>query len=288
QGLTDEHYLELDLGELDDPRQITLFLTGWVWPTDTSINISIAQNPEAPAPRPPSVWTPDADGEWKEVVPYMGFPGGKTKTIAVDLSSAFPADDYRVRIVTSMEIYWDEVFFTVDEEPSAYRKYELPLVSGELRFRGFSERVARPHHAPETYDHSRTTRQPQWPPMAGQFTRYGDVTELVRATDDLQVVFGAGDALTLAFQAPDEPLPDGWTRDFLVYNVGWDKDADLNTVYGQTVGPLPFRAMPRYPYQPDTTFPATPRHRRYLDEYQTRQQDRVEFWRQILNWDGSS
>src|SRR5262249_39356 len=73
-------------------------------------------------------------------------------------------------------------------------------------------------------------------------------------------------------------------RDFLLYNVGWDKDADLNTVYGQTVEPLPFAAMERYPYGAAQDFPDTPTHREYLRTWQTRTQPEAAFWRSVLRW----
>ena len=52
-------------------------------------------------------------------------------------------------------------------------------------------------------------------------------------------------------------------------------------VLGQTVEPLPFRKMTRYPFGPDETYPNTPFHHEYLRKYQTRTQDFGRFWRQI-------
>ena len=40
KGLTPIHYLELDLGELKSAENLTLFLHGWIRPTDCSLNIS--------------------------------------------------------------------------------------------------------------------------------------------------------------------------------------------------------------------------------------------------------
>ncbi len=117
--------------------------------------------------------------------------------------------------------------------------------------------------------------------MLGKFTRYGDVLPLVREPDDMQVVLGAGDEMTLEFEVPEQKLPEGWKRDFVIYNVGWDKDADLNTVHGQSVEPLPFRAMERYPYEPEQEFPSSEIYKRYLRTYQTRGQQPTEFWNQI-------
>jgi hypothetical protein len=281
QGLVEPHYLELDLGSLNDPQKITLFLSGWTWPTDTSINVALGENPNLAGPQPPSLWVPNERGEWIEAIGYIGFPGGKTKTIAIDISDVFPSDDYRLRVHTSMEIYWDAAFFSVDEQAAETRQQEAPLVSAELRYRGFSHRGERQGNGPESYDASRIDPWPHWPPMLGRFTRYGDATELVRERDDLLAVFGAGDALELRFAKPADDPPPGWKRDFLLYNVGWDKDADLNTVAGQTPEPLPFSAMPRYPLPPDVAPPDTPALRDYLRRYQTREQPRSAFWRLV-------
>jgi hypothetical protein len=282
QGLTPEHYIELDLGPLEDPQQITLFLTGWIWPTDTSLNIAFAQDPETDGPRMPSVLVPDADGQWRETIAYMGFPGGKTKTIAVDLSEAFLTSDYRVRIQTTAEIYWDEAFFSVDEPEVELRQTPLTLQSAEVAYRGFSSEIPRPDQAPQMYDASSVRRDPIWPPMRGNFTRYGPVTRLLQDGDDMLVVIGAGDALTVRFAVPDQDPPPGWKRDFLLHSIGYDKDADLNTIYGQTVEPLPYRGMSQYPAGPDEAVPDGEAFQRYLRRYQTRQQDPQAFWRRLV------
>ena len=280
QGLTDEHFLELDLGKLDHPLEIMLFLTGWIHPTDTSLNVAVGENPALGLPRPPYLLVPNEQGEWQEVRPYMGFPGGKTKTIAVDLSNLFPAEDYRLRIVTSAEIYWDEAFFTVDEQPAPTKLTPLKLIAADLHERGFSGTFPTRANAPDTYDYNQVSREPRWPPMAGKFTRYGDVRSLLAEADDLHAVMGSGDEMTLEFAAASEPPP-GWKRDFLLHNVGWDKDADLNTVFGQTVEPLPFAAMKSYPFPPGETYPDSPRHRRYLETFQTWEQPPSRFWKQL-------
>ncbi|HUY36236.1 MAG TPA: FG-GAP-like repeat-containing protein [Pirellulales bacterium] len=279
-GWAEEHFLELDLGPFDAQREAMLFLTGWIFPTGTSVNVGISQNPNFQAPRPPALWVPDAQGAWREVRSFMGFPGGKTKTIAIDLTDAFLCDDHRLRIATGMEIYWDEAFFTVDEPEVAVEVTPLALTSAEMHYRGFSRRTPGEHHGPDHYDYDDVQVEPIWPAMEGFFTRYGPVDELLTATDDLLVIMGSGDELTLEFAAPPAPRP-GWKRDFLLYNVGWDKDADLNTVYGQTVEPLPFGAMSGYPYAGEEDYPDTPRHREYLRTYQTRRQDPLRFWRQV-------
>jgi hypothetical protein len=276
QGLTEPHFLELDLGQLDDPQDITLFLTGWIRPTDTSLNVAISQRPDLESTQPPSVHVPNAKGEWVKVQPYMGFPGGKTKTIAIDLSGIFPTNDYRVRIATTMEIYWDHTFFTVDEEPAEVRTTDMPLLSADLRYRGFSKKIPHPGLGPGTYDYNQLDVHQQWPPMEGRLTTYGDVTELVSQTDNRQALLGAGDEMEVRFKATSTELPVGWKRDFILHNVGWDKDADLNTVFGQTVNPLPFAGMVGYP-DPNGPVDQKP------FAAQTRQQPRAKFWRVFSN-----
>ncbi len=256
QGYTHPHYIELDFGEVVSPRQpspesITLFLTGWVYPTDTSINAQIASNPALPAPRPPYLLTPDENGVWREVQDFTGFPGGKTKTIAIDVSKAFTGNDYRLRLATSMELYWDAAFLKVGDQDVKIVQQPTRLLSADLHYRGFSKVIDHPGDGPQRYDYAQVNADPVWPPMQGGFTRYGDVHELIKDEDDRLVILGAGDEMTLRFAAPEKPCPKGWQRDFVLHNVGYDKDADLNTVYGQTVSPLPFRSMKGYPYVED-------------------------------------
>ncbi|MEZ6066618.1 MAG: hypothetical protein R3B90_13130 [Planctomycetaceae bacterium] len=223
---------------------------------------------------------PDASGEFVEAIPFTGFPGGKTKTIAIELNELFDGDDTRVRLATSMELYWDRIAFVVDEESQSVDVTPLALRQADYRWRGFSARVPHPQLGPETYDYQQVSTAPAWPSMAGSFTRYGDVRELLSTADDRQVVMGSGDTIELSFAAPDRELPEGWRRDFLLHCVGWDKDADLQTIYGQTSEPLPFRGMTQYPYEPGESFPDDEPHREYLREWQTREQPA----RQWLRW----
>ncbi|XZE21715.1 FG-GAP-like repeat-containing protein [Pirellulaceae bacterium SH449] len=294
QGLTETHWMEIDFREEDSgesdgssSNDIVLYLTGWLFPTCTSLNLAMDENPLRPSLMPPSIQVPDESGNWVEVVPYAGFPGGKTKTIAIDLTGLFLCDDQRIRLVSNMELCWDEVFYTRGERNPRTESYvvtELELLDADLHYRGFSELVSQPGNAPKKYDYEQVTKEPIWPPMKGAFTKYGDVTNLIREADDLQVVMGAGDEMTVRFSANVTNLPDGWVRDFVIYNVGWDKDADLNTIHGQDTGPLPFRGMARYPYAPDQEFPNSPAHVEFLKQYQTRFQDAPAFWNQIRDF----
>jgi hypothetical protein len=183
-----------------------------------------------------------------------------------------------------MEFYWDQIFFTVDEEPVELRTAELELVGADLHPRGYSRVVPDEGNGPERFFYDDVSHTPKWPPMLGRFTRYGDVLPLLSQRDDLLLVMGAGDETTLRFAAI-EPPPPGWKRDFLLYSVGWNKDANLETVLGRSSEPLPFAAMPAYPWHPGELTPEqrppdSPAYRDYLRTYQTREQTPA-YWRAI-------
>ncbi|MFH5803797.1 FG-GAP repeat domain-containing protein [Alienimonas sp. DA493] len=274
QGYTEPWTLELDLAGA--PRVgAVLLLTGWTFPTDTGLNVALSQNPDLAGPRPPTLALETADG-WETVLPNAGFPGGKTKTIALPLP-AFPTDSRRVRLSGTQELYWDRAAWCAPGNVEV-RTTTAELTSADLRYRGFSaRRWPASGHGPDQFDYQGVTRTPLWPPMAGPFTRFGDVRELLTAADDRQAVLASGDEIALSFTAPS--LPKGWTRDFVISSIGYDKDANLHTVHGQTVEPLPHAAMTRYPPPPDEAFPDTPELRNYLQEYQTRPADARGFWR---------
>lgn len=281
QGLVEQYFIEMDLGDLSGVSQAQLVMTGWMFPTDTSINIALSQNSLLHGPRPPFISMPRKEGNgetrWEEVVANMGFPGGKTKTIVVDIPvNEFEGDDYRLRISSSMELYWDEILIAVDAlaEPAVLRS--ATLHSAELHYRGFSARLPRLHHGPERYVYDEVTTDMIWPPMAGKFTRFGDTTELLSTEDNQLVVLASGDEMSVTFeQLP--PVREGWKRDFILHSVGWDKDADLNTITGHRVEPLPFSSMEQYPPLKMANENAS-EYKSYLERYQTRELDLDEFW----------
>ncbi len=271
QGLTELHDLVLDFGNLAAMDSVFLFLTGWIYPTDASINFALAQS-HALQVVPLHIQVKDSEGRWRTVIPDLGFPAGKNKTVIADLTGKFLSADNRVRIRTNMEIYWDRAFLAATASASPVTVTTLRPVAADLRYHGFSRMYRKGgRYGPQWYDYDVVSREPAWPPIVGALTRYGDVLPLLDTADDRYAIFGPGDEVALQFDtAAAPPLPPGWTRDFIIYTDAWLKDADLNTAAGGTVEPLPFHRMSRYPYGAEEAFPADALHRRFVETYNTR------------------
>jgi hypothetical protein len=287
QGIVRSHEVVLELPpEAASAERPFLFLQGWIFPTDASINVAVSQS-DAVASMSPRLEVPDGRGGWRTAIADIGFPAGKDKTVVVDLAGSVVPEDPRIRIRTSMQVYWDHAFFAVgavagaavaaDAEGAAGIEEEglrvqlLRPAAADLHYRGFSRGYRKGgRHGPQWFEYGDVTPDSPWLPIEGHFTRHGDVTPLLGESDDMYTVMAPGDEMTVEFDALPDP-PAGWTRTFLLYTDGWIKDADINTATGNTVEPLPFHAQSRYPHGPDDVYPADPAHRDYLSRYQTRE-----------------
>ena len=271
QGVVEPHDLILDLGETAGRPGSFLFLRGWIYPTDASINVALSQQTTLEVSAP-SLEVRDASGRWKTAIANLSFPSGKDKTVIVDLAGLFPTKDRRVRIRTTMQIYWDHAFLAQDIANGPARMTTLAPLSADLHFRGFSRMYRKGgRYGPYWFDYGDTRKESPWRPIEGAFTRFGDVLRLLREPDDMYVVMGPGDEATIQFDASSAAsLPPGWKRDFLLYTDGWIKDSDLNTAFGNTVEPLPFHGAQSYPYGPTDAYPNDQPRQRYLREYNTR------------------
>ena len=270
QGLTELHGITLTPTQALNPDNAVLYLKGWIFPTDASINVAMSQS-DAYKSTPPRVQVRNQSGDWETVIPNMGFPMGKNKTVRVDLSGKFLTDDYSVRIVTNMQLYWDHAFFTEETASQSTRKTVLSPQTADLQYRGFSRMYKSSPFGPHLFDHDSVSTDPKWIDLEGLYTRYGDVTPLLNETNDQYVIMNAGDAMTISFNADQAPpLPEGWKRHFILYTNGWLKDGDLNTAHGKTVEPLPFEGMSAYPYASNQGYPLNTSNLAYLEQYNTR------------------
>jgi len=271
QGVVEPHDLVLDLGNVAGAPGSYLFLRGWIYPTDASINVALGQQ-AAIKISPPSLEVRDAKGRWKTAIASIGFPSGKNKTMIVDLAGKFPTADHHVRIRTNMQIYWDQAFVARDLGTGVAKTTTLQPLSADLHYRGFSRMYRKGgRYGPYWFAYDDVSKETPWRPIEGAFTRFGDVLPLLGSADDMYVIMGPGDEATIEFDASSATaLPKGWKRDFLLYSDGWIKDSDLNTAFGTTVGPLPYHGVKAYPFDPGEAYPTDSQHQRYLREYDTR------------------
>jgi hypothetical protein len=271
QGIIEMSDLVLDPGNAGKSGKLLLYMTGWIFPTDASINVAISQSSDLKV-TPPQVQVKNKAGEWETVIENLGFPMGKNKTVIADLTGKFLTADHHIRIRTNMEIYWDQVFFSEDNSDQPVITTVMDASSADLHYRGFSRSFRKGgRYGPHWFDYSDVSKETKWNDLKGNYTRYGDVLPLLKESDNKYIISNAGDEVTIEFNADALPeLGKGWKRDFLIHTVGWVKDGDLNTAHGNTVIPLPYHGMKNYtPGQADT-YPADPDLIKYNSEYNTR------------------
>ncbi|MGB2664034.1 MAG: ASPIC/UnbV domain-containing protein, partial [Candidatus Acidiferrum sp.] len=251
QGITRDHYVEIDLGE-DAPKSGPLYLIaqGSIHDTESSLNVAITQGNRWRA-HGMSVEVPDGHAGWVTAQANLGFPAGRKKTVLFDLTNIFrPGTPRRVRLRTNLEIYWDCIEWAQGKPEAEVKTQTLGSSVADLHYRGYSV-IDRPDAgAPEVPDYYQIlgTKQ-RWRDLIGYYTRYGDVRELLQRIDDRYVIVDSGDELSLRF--PEQPPPPaGWLRDFILVGDGWIKDGDFNSTFSKTVLPLPYHAKDDYVDQP--------------------------------------
>lgn len=273
QGVTRDHYVELDLGP-DVPTSGPLYLIakGWLHPSDSTINVAISQGNHE-LPKPLSLSVEDADGKWRVVKPNLGFPEGRNKICLIDLTGLFqPGAPHRVRLSTNLEIYWDQIEWAQGLKNAPLRITRLAPEYADLHYRGYSIIHQANASSPEIpdYNHLMATTQ-IWRDLTGYYTRYGDVRPLLNGIDDRYVIMNAGDELSLRFHAVPPPQP-GWVRDYVIAGDGWVKDGDYNSEDSATVRPLPYHARKLYegPAKPLEEEWEYTHHTQDWETYQTR------------------
>ena len=251
QGVTRDHYVEVDLGE-DAPQEGPLWLIarGWMHPTDSSINVAISQGQEV-HPQPLSMEVPDGKGGWVVAKPNLGFPAGRKKICLFDLASVFrPGTPRRLRLRTNLEIFWDSIEWAKGLPDSQLKTIRSNPATADLHYRGYSVINKADASSPEVPDYNQISSSKQvWRDLIGYYTRFGDVRELLEKIDDRYVIMNAGDEMTFRF--PAQPAASaGWVRDYIIIGDGWIKDGDYNSTFSKTVLPLPYHAKHEYTTPP--------------------------------------
>jgi hypothetical protein len=212
-----------------------------------------------------------SNGKWMRVVEDMGFPAGLPRTMIADLSGKLPAGTRRIRLVTNLQIYWDQILVDTTPDGERHRRTEVPLAAAKLRFAGFPKAIEGTTPGDLQYDYHTVSSTGPFAVPKGAYTRLGDVHELVTKSDDKFVIFAPGEELALEFDASQLPsLPQGWKRDYLFYADGFVKDMDFYGAQAQNVAPLPFHDMGTYPYPASHKYPDDQDHLKYELEYNDR------------------
>ena len=252
-GFANTHSLTLDLGAVDTNAPLRLLMTGYVnYFSATSLYAAWQAGIK---PISPYVEYQTPNGAWQRVPGEAGFPAGLERTIVVDLTGKLPAGTRRIRLVSNLEIYWDQV--QIDNHPQAqYRTTEVPLALATEHFRGYPTQIEGASPGDLNYDYNRVSLTGPFQHQRGDYTRFGDVTALVKGADNRYAIFGSGEEIATEFDASRLPaLPPHWKRDYFFYANGYVKDMDWWDASPYTVAQLPFHQMSRYPYQKPEEFP---------------------------------
>jgi hypothetical protein len=244
--------LELNLGNLSTAKEIKLIVVGnAVWPSNEESGEWIAKFVTQPGVEPYPVQymeVKNANGSWMRVPDNRQFPMLDVDSTAfvVNLTGLFPTNDYSLRINTFFDTRFD--YIGVDTTPQQ-----------SVKIRKMSPVNA---YLTQLFETNSTS--------TGSFTRFGDVTELMRYADDKFVIGRRGDEIQLKFNAAEVGgVPPGMKRDYFFIASCWFKSPGLPYL-AFTVDPIPFHAMSAFPYPPTESYPHDAAHLSYLREYNTR------------------
>jgi hypothetical protein len=267
KGFAGDWSITLDLGPAAPGARRALGLEGWSYWNSSAAIVAATQ-----ARR--TLWGPaldvrGVDGRWRVATEDLGLPAGLPRPMVIDVSGWLRPGEHVVRIRANRTIYFDRAWLAdivssapiecearsgAPAEPCTtadarrLRVSEPAMVAADQRWLGYPHRSLPDGQLPEVYDYHRIDAQAEWRTASGLLTPYGDVSPLVGRTDDRFAVMGHGEEIALSFDARPLPaLPPGWTRTWFFYADGYEKGSEMYSALGDTVGPLPWHAMPGYP-----------------------------------------
>jgi hypothetical protein len=268
-GLCSESWTELDwnqltvnLGDLSGAEQIKLIVNGMVnWgPADTyyewieqfkvAATEGLVSNGTEITP-PPFIEVLDAEGNWVRVPEERQMPipaDYVARPFVVDMTGIFLTDNYTIRINN----FWNVSFDYIGVDITPQESITVQRIDPDADFVKVFEIASE---------------------ASGDFTKYGDVTELIRECDDKFVIAKQGDKIACLFPVDElAPPEEGTERDFFLFGACWFKDTPTNWGYGFdfTVEPIPFQDMSGFPYTDAESYPYDEEHNTYLQEYNTR------------------
>ena len=244
--------LELNLGNLSDAKEIKLIVAGsFTWPSNEEGGQWVATFFTKPGEKPfpnPHMEVKDKDGNWVPVpdsrqFPYLDVTGD---ILIVNLTGLFPTNDYSLRIHSIFDLHYDYIGIDTTPQQDLIIQEIYPVADLTQAFSSNST-------------------------SSGNFTRYGDVTPLLRYTDDKFIIIRQGDRVHLKFPIGElESVPENMERDYFLFANVRFKSYGLPYLDFR-VYPLPFKEMSAFPYPPTESYPYDEDHLNYLTEYNTRE-----------------
>lgn len=263
KGFVETYTFTLKLGDLSKARQIQLLLNGYVTYPERSQIIEVLKNGKF-KPIMPKIEVPDEKGNWKPFISQngsapimMAISDFLSKTYVFDLTDAFPNNDYRIRISSNMDIHFDYFAVNTFDDYEPINMTAINPVAASLNFLGRPKNTFIKLKGKMPYfDYYKIDKSPSKNLSKGNYTRYGEVRELVTQQDNQFVIMTTGDELKVKFDSSKlPPLKKGYKRDFLLYTFGFYKPNIACKPLFNSVEPLPFKAMSSYPYPKASIIP---------------------------------
>ncbi len=248
----------LDFGDLSNADSIQLVMRG---------ARDYAASAQYPGNSARSIQVKDASGNWVEIYNKSQLSSDGTPRLrTVDLTGKFLTNDYHVKVAFDT---FNANYFAVDtsaQVPFTTTTYTPDSVG--LDYHGFTA-IDRSHFY--DHDYSKVSPLPHgiFKNQYGKFTKYGDVTPLLDASDDHFVVMRYGDQLSVEF--PYVAPAEGMERSFALYNDALYKHATYQGLgeYSQSANYLPYHGMTKYGPGMDS-YPMTTENTAYINTWNTR------------------
>jgi putative Ig domain-containing protein len=253
-----DNFYTFDFGTISHPEHAKLVIDGW-----QIINSKIYLSTVTIQPY---VEVVDSSGAWVKVKSF-GMPMGDLKTMAIDIGNKFLSSDHRIRLhlgIKKAQVWVIDRISLDDSAPVSVTIQELVASAADLQPGGHAIKEM------NTEQHRILVNDESMPPHTnyygyGNFTKYGEVGELVTGRDDKYVIMNYADMLDLTF--PALPAPEaGKTRSFILKADNYYKEFKEY----KYLEPLPFHGMSDYPPPAPEAYPTDEDHNQYRLLYNTR------------------
>ncbi len=253
-----DNYYTLDFGTVQHPENAKLVIDGWQIINSKLYTSTLTVQPY--------IEVVDSSGAWVKVKSF-GMPMGDLKTMIIDMGSKFLSSDHRIRVhlgIKKAQVWVIDRISLDDSAPVSVTVQELTASSANLQAGGHAIQ------AMNTEQHRILVNDESLPPHPGyygygNFTRYGEVGELLTGRDNKFAIMNYADKLDLTFPGLPAPQP-GMARSFILKADNYYKEFKEY----KYLEPLPFHGMSDYPPPAPEAYPTDDDHNQYRLLYNTR------------------